>query len=112
MYQASKKTKTKYDPIVWAKEMESRGAGELLLTSVDREGTWTGLDIQSIENIVNAVTIPVIAHGGVGRSEDIENLLISSDVSAVAIGSLVVFQKKDMGVLVNIPQVKILDREH
>ncbi len=105
LYNSSKKVLTKIDPIKWAKEMELHGAGEILFTSVDREGTWSGLDNNFIIELVDAVNIPVIAHGGVGKIGDIKDIFLASSISAVALGSLVVFQKKGMGVLVNFPDI-------
>jgi imidazole glycerol-phosphate synthase subunit HisF len=91
------------DPVEWAKEVEGRGAGEILLTSIDREGTWSGFDVPLIRSVTDAVSLPVIAHGGAGRVEHIGQAIRQGGASAVALGSLVVYQKKDMGVLVNCP---------
>jgi imidazole glycerol-phosphate synthase subunit HisF len=91
------------DPLAWAQEVEALGAGEILLTSIDREGTWDGFDLELVKSISQAVNIPVIAHGGAGSVADIGAVVKQGGASAVALGSLVVFQKKDMGVLVNFP---------
>ena len=103
VYIKSGRKNLKLHPEEWAKEVENRGAGEILLTSIDREGTWQGFDIELIRRVANAVSIPVIAHGGAGKIEHIEQVLKETNVSAVALGSMVVFQKKGKGVLVNIP---------
>ena len=97
------------DPVAWAKELENRGAGEILLTSIDREGSWAGFDIDLVKSVADAVSIPVIAHGGAGVLADIGNVVKQANASAVALGSMVVFQKKGMGVLVNFPDQKKLD---
>ncbi len=89
--------------IDWAKHVEKCGAGEILLTSIDREGTWQGMDIESISELSSELTIPVIAHGGVGSGKHIEEAVKIGKASAVAIGSMLVYQKKDMGVLINFP---------
>jgi cyclase len=94
---------TKRDPVEYAIEMEKRGAGELLLTAIDREGTWSGFDVELVEKVTSAVRIPVIANGGAGSIEDIRKVIKDGKASAVALGSMVVYQKKDMGVLVNFP---------
>jgi len=94
---------TKCDPVEWAQEVERAGAGEILLTSVDREGTWDGFDHELVQRVVGSVSIPVIAHGGAGCVEDIGKVVKQAGASAVALGSMVVFQKKGMGVLVNFP---------
>ncbi len=97
------KINTKRDPVEWAKEVEQLGAGEILLTSIDREGTWEGFDLDLVRKVTDAVSIPVIAHGGAGNVEHIGQVLRDANASAVALGSMVVFQKKGMGVLVNFP---------
>ena len=91
------------DPVTWAKEVESLGAGEILLTSIDREGTWKGYDIDLIRAVADAVDIPLIAHGGASNVEDIERAIRQGGASAAAIGSMVVYQREGMGVLVNFP---------
>lgn len=101
------KKNTRYDPLTWAKKVEDLGAGEILLTSIDHEGTWSGFDYSLVEHISNAVSIPVIAHGGAGLSEHCQKVVNESNASAVALGSMVVFQKKGMGVLVNFPKINI-----
>ncbi len=95
-------------PVAWARRAEELGAGELLLTAVDREGTWSGFDISLIREINQAVSIPVIAHGGAAGPADIGKAVHESGVSAAAVGSSVVFQKKGMGVLVNFPSPETL----
>lgn len=105
-----RKRRTGTDPIAWAKEAEARGAGEILLTSVDREGTWAGFDIELVRAVSDAVSVPVIAHGGAATTSDIRAAVQEGGASAVAIGSMVVFQKKDMGVLVNFPAPADLER--
>ena len=92
------------DPVEWAREAERLGAGEILLTSIDREGTWDGFDIGLVKSVTDAVGVPVIAHGGAGSLAHIGAVVREAAASAVALGSLVVFQKKDMGVLVNFPE--------
>jgi len=100
---------TRRDPVEWAQEAEERGTGEILLTSVDREGTWEGFDLDLVKRVVDAVSIPVIAHGGAGCVEDIGKVVRQAGASAVALGSMVVFQKKGMGVLVNFPDKKRIE---
>ena len=97
------KRNTLRDPVTWAVEVEKMGAGEILLTSIDREGTWAGFDLDLVKRVTDAVSIPVIAHGGAGSVDDIGKVVKQSKASAVALGSMVVFQKKGMGVLVSFP---------
>jgi cyclase len=91
------------EPIEWAKRLEDLGAGELLVTSIDRDGTWSGFDIEIMKKIADAVKIPVIANGGAGNIDHIEEIIKKSSISAVALGSMVVYQSKGYGVLVNFP---------
>ena len=92
----------KIKPIDWALELESRGVGELLVTNTEREGTWTGLDLKLYKAILDAVSIPIIAHGGAGEIQHIKNAF-DLGVNAVGTGNMVVFQEKGMGVLINKP---------
>jgi cyclase len=95
-------------PIEWAIEVQEHGAGEILLTSIDREGTWKGFDIELVSQVTTAVSIPVIANGGAGCVEHIGAVVNDGKASAVALGSMVVYQKKKMGVLVNFPDSESL----
>ena len=104
------KRNTHRDPVVWAKQVEQMGAGEILLTSMDREGTWEGFDLNLVRRVTDAVSIPVIAHGGAGSLEHIRQVVKEAHASAVALGSMVVFQKKGMGVLVNFPDADKLKK--
>ena len=102
--------KTKLDVLEWAKKLEELGAGELLITSMDNDGTWEGFDINIIRQITSIVNIPVIANGGAGNVKHIGEAVKYGGASAVALGSMVVFQKKGMGVLVNFPDKNILNQ--
>lgn len=97
----------KKDPLQWAEEMQEAGAGEILLTSVKQEGTWKGFDIPLVKKITSGVDIPVIAHGGGGTATHIADVVKESRVNAVALGSMLVYQQKDRGVLINFPKDKI-----
>jgi cyclase len=101
--------KATYTPVAWAQELERLGAGEILLTAVDREGTWEGFDLELTKEVADAVSIPVIAHGGAGSSQHICEAVQQANASAVALGSMVVFQKKGMGVLVNFPDKALIE---
>jgi cyclase len=72
----------------WASLVEEMGAGEILITSVDREGTGLGFDIDLISKLSSIVSIPIIAHGGAGKIDDIFNVLNNTSVDAVAIASM------------------------
>lgn len=102
---------TKKDPVEWALEIENLGAGEILLTSIDKEGTWSGFDNQLIKRVSDQVSIPVIANGGAGSIEHIVSVVKQGNANAVALGSMVVYQKEGMGVLINFPDQQILENE-
>lgn len=83
---------------------EKLGAGELLLTSVDREGAWSGTEIPLLQQVTARVSIPVIAHGGIGQLSHIQEAVIAGGASAVAVGSLCVYSKRGKGVLISFPK--------
>ena len=79
---------TGLDPVDWAKEVEKRGAGEIFLNSIDRDGVAEGYDIPYIKSVVDAVNIPVIACGGAGDFYDFVDLAKQTNVSAIAAGNI------------------------
>ncbi len=76
------------DAIAWAKECEERGAGEILLTSMDRDGTLQGFDVELLQAMNNEVNIPVIASGGAGKIEDFSEAILDGKADAVLAASL------------------------
>jgi len=80
---------TGVDAIAWAKQAEELGAGEIVLTSVDREGTGEGFDLELTKAVASAVTIPVIAHGGAGSKEDIAEVIKKGKADAVTFASVI-----------------------
>ena len=72
----------------WAKRVEELGAGEIVITSVDREGTGFGFDLELVKMVADNVSIPVIAHGGAGKKEDVLEVIKEGSASAVAIASI------------------------
>lgn len=79
---------TSIDAIDWAKKVQDLGAGEILLTSIDRDGTKDGYDITLTKATVNAVSIPVIASGGCGKPEHMAEIFASSGVDAALAASI------------------------
>ena len=82
------KEATGLDAVDWAKKVERLGAGEILLTSIDRDGTKDGYDIELTQTIVDAVNIPVIASGGCGKPEHMLDVFKKSDVEAALAASI------------------------
>ena len=93
----------KFDLLEFIELMQKNGAGEIFLNSVDRDGTWKGYDLELIKKISSAVDIPVIACGGAGNINDFKLAINEGGASAVSAGSMFIYQKKDLGVLVSYP---------
>lgn len=91
------------DAIRW---VQSAGAGEIILTDIQREGTWLGLNRGLLEYVLPVVKVPLVLHGGAHSAADVEAALAYAGVSGVAIGSLAVYQKKGGGVLISYPGVE------
>lgn len=85
--------KTGKDVLKWALECEERGVGEILITSVDREGTYSGFDVDLALAIKNTVSIPVISSGGCGTLDDIEKVISNGNVDGVVIAGAFHFGK-------------------
>lgn len=100
--------RTGLNPVEFAAEAERRGAGELLLNSVDRDGTLDGYDLDLIRQVAQTVSIPVVACGGAGRIEDLGNAVNEAGASAAAAGSLFVFQGRHRAVLISYPNTREL----
>jgi cyclase len=94
-------------PIDFAKEVQEAGAGEILINSIDADGTYKGYDINLIKEIANAVNIPVIAIGGAGSVQDFVKAK-KAGASAVSAGSMFVFQRPHQAVLISYPTQKEL----
>jgi cyclase len=94
---------TDLDPVFFAKQCEELGAGEILLNSIDRDGTYKGYDLGILKQICDAVTIPVVSVGGAGSVEDFKKAVEQGKASAVAAGSMFVFQRPHDAVLISYP---------
>jgi imidazole glycerol-phosphate synthase subunit HisF len=82
------------NPIEWAKQAEMLGAGEILLTSVDHDGTMLGYDIGLVRDVAEAISIPVIAAGGCGEYRHMAELLTNSRAAAVGAASMFHFTEQ------------------
>jgi len=87
-------TATGLDPIAFASRVADLGAGEILLTSIDRDGTMTGYDCETIKAVVDSVKIPVIASGGAGNYEHMYEVIIKAGAGAVAAASIYHFTEQ------------------
>ena len=104
----SGRKKTNLDPLRHAISMEKEGAGELLLNCINRDGTFSGLDLEFLRKINLNVSIPVIGAGGLGRNSHIFDCFNKTDISAIAAGSFFVYRNISRSVLINYPDKKLL----
>lgn len=80
--------------VSWARELASRGAGEILLTSIDRDGSMRGYDLELVEKVARSVDIPVIASGGAGNFQHMIDVVLQAGASAVAAASIFHFTEQ------------------
>ena len=85
---------TELAPVAWAQQAEKLGAGEILLTSIDRDGTMEGYDVEVTRRVCDAVSVPVIASGGAGEYSHMADVLRNGKASAVAAASIYHFTEK------------------
>jgi cyclase len=100
--------KTGLDPVKHAVEMEKMGAGEIIINSIDRDGTMQGYDVELVRKVADSVQVPVVACGGAGNLSHIAEVIKQGHASAAAAGSIFVFQGPLRGVLISYPTPKEL----
>ena len=100
---------TKLGPAAFARQVQSLGAGEILLHSVDRDGTYKGYDLPLVREVSSSVDIPVVACGGAARIEDCAEAVKTGGASAAAAGSIFVFQGVHRAVLISFPAESTLN---
>jgi len=100
----------KESPIDVARKVEELGAGEIIINSVDRDGTMSGYDLDLLKSVVDSVDVPVVALGGAGNLSHFRDAVNIAGVSAVAAGSMFVFQGPHRAVLINMPDRKDIER--
>lgn len=96
-------TATGQEPAALARQMEALGAGEIMITSIDRDGSMQGYDLALTKSVADAVDIPMIACGGAGRLEDFRAGYCDGYASALAAGSLFVYHGRKRAVLISYP---------
>jgi cyclase len=94
----------KYEALEWLERCIEFGAGEILLTDVNREGTWLGMDRNLIDLAKRISEVPIVLAGGTSSYCEAASILEHENVSGLGLGNLVSFQKKDSGVLINYPK--------
>lgn len=102
--------RSQLEPVRFAIEAENRGAGEILLNSIDRDGTMGGYDIDLLGQVSSAVNIPVIACGGAGSVQHLRDAVRLGGASAAAAGSMFVFQGRHRAVLISYPTMSDFQR--
>lgn len=102
------KTKVPLDPVAMAIKAEELGAGEILLNSINRDGTMQGYDIKLVKDVTNACSIPVIACGGAKDIHDLKKVLEEGGAHAAAAGSMFVYYGEHKAVLITAPDEKDL----
>lgn len=110
VYTLGGKKASGYSPVNFAKLMQANGAGEIIINSVERDGSMKGYDLELLKEVSEAVEIPVIASGGAGNLSDLTKAINKTYVSAVAAGSIFVFHGPRKGVLINYPEQKELNK--
>ena len=96
VYTENGRQKTGKDVLEWAKEGESYEAGEILLTSVDNEGTKKGFDFELVKKVSESVSIPVIASGGMGTLDDAIKVATKSSADAIAMADILHYERSDL----------------
>jgi cyclase len=99
VYTDNGRERTSLDVVEWAKRGVSMGAGEILLTSVDREGTRKGFDVDLVKAVSAEVAVPVIASGGMGKSEDLLVVVNQGRANAVAMADILHYNRADIGAI-------------
>lgn len=94
---------TGLDPVVLAQQAQEHGAGEILITAIERDGLMQGYDLDLVRRVSDAVSLPVIACGGAGKLSDFREAVLQGGASAVAAGSLFVYHGKRRAVLISFP---------
>jgi cyclase len=89
VYTAGARVRTELDAVEWARECVARGAGEILLTSIDRDGARTGYDLGLTRAVSAVVNVPVIASGGAGRPTDVCDVIVRAGADAALVAGIV-----------------------
>jgi len=104
------KTPTRLDVVAYARRLEDCGVGEIMLTSIDRDGTLQGFDVELLAKVTCAVDIPVIACGGASKLEDFRRAVEEGGAAAVAAGAMFVYHGPHRAVLITYPRREDLEK--
>jgi cyclase len=114
-YTDNGRERTGLDVVEWIKRGVSLGAGEILLTSVDREGTRKGFDLSLLKAVSQEVTVPLIASGGMGKTEDLINAVETGGADAVAMADILHYNRATIGDIRRVAMaagIEVRDYEH
>ena len=110
VYTHNATVRTKIDPVDCAKKMQDLGVGEIIICSVDREGTGTGYDLGLLKSISSSVNIPVVAAGGANSIDDFRQAIEFGQASAVSGGDMFTFYGKHKAVLITYPDYAEIEK--
>lgn len=99
VYTDNGRERTGIDVVEWVKRGVALGAGEVLLTSVDREGTRKGFDMSLVRAVAAEVSVPLIASGGMGKPEDLVDVVREGGADAVAMADILHYKRSEIGVI-------------
>ena len=105
VYTDNGRERTGLDVITWVKKGVSMGAGEVLLTSVDREGTRNGYDVSLVNAVSAEISVPVIASGGMGNSEDLIDVIKQGGADAIAMADILHYNRATIGDIRGVAQM-------
>lgn len=112
VYTDNGRERTGLDVIAWVKKAVSLGAGEILLTSVDREGTRKGFDVALVKAVTQEVTVPVIASGGMGTPQHLIEVVQQGQADAVAMADILHYQRSTIGEIRQVAELSGIEVRH
>ena len=112
VYTDNGRERTGLDVIAWVKKAVSLGAGEILLTSVDREGTRKGFDLALVKAVTQEVTVPVIASGGMGTPQHLIEVVQQGQADAVAMADILHYQRSTIGEIRQVAELSGIEVRH
>jgi cyclase len=112
VYTDNGRERTGLDVIAWVKKGVSLGAGEILLTSVDREGTRKGFDVALVKAVTQEVTVPVIASGGMGTPQHLIEVVQQGQADAVAMADILHYQRSTIGEIRQVAELSGIEVRH
>ena len=110
LYSHGGKKKQSKKLIPFLQELEKMGIGEVVINSIDQDGTMQGMDLDLVRVVASSLKVPVVAAGGLGSMEHIKDVFMQTEVSALGVGSFFVYHGKQRGVLITYPSREELEK--